>query len=425
MKRKLALFAWWILLAVLLLSCQGAGGNQAVSETITVMGRKNDLAKPYITSIFAQYEAATGHRIQPIPYEDAVFETTAEAQFAKGEVPDIFLHFNNADLARFDVEANFLDLRDQPWVGELTENARAYCTDTRGCLMGLPFWESSVSGCYYNKTILDSLSLKSAVTQAEFDVLCLALMEAGYTPICWPANGSAWMVQFALDPVFADEPQLLEQLNRNEIRYADIPAVRDMVCWIDEAAKAGWLGPDYLQWSIDSIPEKISSGDSVMTFIWDTWFYTDLPADGTYTVEDFALMPSFLNTVPNGTYEGGNLNMMMVNRNGDHVDTCLDFLAFCTQAEHYNIAFDGISTVNCFNSQTTNIQSPMLTDVALSIEANLRPSTAASKIIGYSDSDVAAALDQLFRGLTDVDGCIALMDEARMAAAAGQGAEGF
>lgn len=34
-------------------------------------------------------------------------------------------------------------------------------------------------------------------------------------------------------------------------------------------------------------------------------------------------------------------------------------------------------------------------------------------------------LDQLFRGHTDVDGCIALMDEARMAAAAAQGAEGF
>ncbi len=67
----------------------------------------------------------------------------------------------------------------------------------------------------------------------------------------------------------------------------------------------------------------------------------------------------------------------------------------------------------------------MVTDAALSIEANLRPSTAASKILGYSDSDIAAALDQLFRGHTDVDGCIALMDAARMAAAAGQGAEGF
>ena len=123
MRRKLAIMAWCVLLAVLLTSCQGAGGNQAASETITVMGRKNDLPKPYITSIFAQYEAATGHKIQPIPYEDAVFETTAEEQFAKGEVPDIFLHFNNADLARFDAEANFLDLKDQPWVGEFTENA--------------------------------------------------------------------------------------------------------------------------------------------------------------------------------------------------------------------------------------------------------------------------------------------------------------
>ncbi len=243
MRRKRTILARCILLAVLLASCQSAAGNSG--ETITVMGRKSDLAKSYITSIFAQYEAATGHQIHPSPYEDAVFEATAEEQFAKGEVPDIFLHFNNADLARFDAETHFLDLQDQPRVGELTENARAYCTDTTGRLMGLPFWESSISGCYYNKTILDSLSLKPAVTQAEFDMLCMALLEAWYTPLCWPANGSAWMVQFALDPVFADEPQLLEQLNRNAI-------CTSRRCGTWSAGSKRRLSPGGWDWTISS-----------------------------------------------------------------------------------------------------------------------------------------------------------------------------
>ncbi len=154
-------------------------------------------------------------------------------------------------------------------------------------------------------------------------------------------------------------------------------------------------------------------------------FYTDLAKDGKYTVDDFEIMPVFLNTVENGTYEGGNLNMMMVNKNGKNVDACLDFLSFCADEKNYNIAFDGISTVKCFKNQTTNIQAPMLTNAAASIEKNLRASTSASKVKGFSDNDVAAALDSLFRKKTDVAGCVELMDKARSKAAAAQGVQGF
>lgn len=419
---------FWALLAVLLAGCSatGSGKNGGGSVTITVMGRKSDLAKSYMTSIFEQYEKATGNQIKPVPFEDKEFETSAAEWFSKGDVPDIFMHFHNADLARFDVEDNFLYLNDQEWVDELTDGTRAYCMDSQGNLMGLPYWENSISGCYYNKTILDSLGLKPATTQPEFDVLCQVIADAGYTPICWPAASGSWMVQFALDPVFADNPELLQKINKNEITYADIPQVTDMVQWIADAAEKGWLGSDYLEWDINDISSVMSSGDAVMTFMWDTWFYTDLATDGKYTVDDFALMPVFLNTVDSGTYEGGNLNMMMVNKNGEHIDACLDFLSFCATAENYNIAFDGISTVNCFKGQTTNIQSPMVTDMAGSIEANLRASTSASQIIGYSgDDDVVTALDSLFRKKTDVAGCVKLLDEYRIRRAHEEGAEGF
>ncbi len=416
-----------IISSLLLTSCIGTTKNTDSGEnvTITVMGRHSDLAKSYMTSIFEQYENATGNTIKPVPIEDTQFESTSEEMISKGDVPDIFLHFHNADLYRFDIEKNFLYLNDQDWVSDLTDSTLEYCKDSEGNLMGLPYWENSVSGCYYNKTILDSLGLKPATTQAEFDVLCQALASTGYTPICWPADGCSWMVQFALDPVFADDPEKLEKINNNEITYADIPEVTDMMEWINDAADKGWFGSDFLKCDINDISPIMSSGEAVMTFIWDTWLYTDLAKDGKYTVDDFALMPVFLNTVENGTYEGGNLNMMMVNKNGSHVDACLDFLSFCADAKNYNIAFDGISTVNCFKGQTTNIQSPMITNAADSVEANLRASTSASKITGFSGDDVAAALNELFRKKTDPAGCVNLMDKYRISEASLQGAEGF
>ncbi len=411
------------LIAALCLTGCSHGSENGI--TLSIMGKQSDLNKSYMTSIFQQYEKETGNKLQIIAYEDREYESIASEKFEAGDVPDVFLHFNNADLHRFDVDANFCYLNDQSWVSDLTESAKAYCTDADGNLLGLPFWESSVSGCYYNKTILNELGMKPATTQAEFDTICQVLADTGYTPICWPANGCAWMLQFGMDPIFADDPAVLEQINRNEISYAAIPEMHNMVQWISDAAEKGWFGSDFLNIGWDELGPTMASGDAVMTFIWDTWFYTDLPEDGTYTVDDFALMPVFMNTADSGTYEGGNLNMMMVSKNSSNKDAALEFLAFCADPEHYNKAFDGIATVSCFNGQTTNIQSQMVTDAESSIAANERVSTASSRIIGYSGDDVMLALNNMFKGNTDVTGCVEMMDNFRIEEAVKQGVEGF
>ncbi len=410
-------------LAIVLTLGSCAAGGDSEKVTLSIMGKQSDLNKSYMTSIFQQYEEETGNKIEVIAYEDEEYETSAAKDFKSGKAPDIFMHFHNADLNRFDVKDNFYYLNNEKWVSDLTDGARAYCTDADGNLLGLPFWENSVSGCYYNKTLLDSLGLKPASTQAEFDVLCQALADTGYTPICWPANGCSWMPQFGLDPIFADNPELLEKLNNNEISYSDIPEVRDMVKWISDAADKGWFGNDFTKIGWDDISPSIGSGDAVMTFIWDTWFDTDFEPGNKYSADDFALMPVFMNTTDGGTYEGGNLNMMMVNKNSENLKSAIEFLEFCAAPENYNKAFDGISTVNCFKGQTTNIQSKTVTDAAVSIAEKERVSTAATRINGYSADDVASLFNMMFDKKTDVDGCVRLMDEYRVKEAEAQAAE--
>lgn len=402
------------LAAILLISAFAAAACAKGGETLSIMGKKSDMDKSYMRSIIEQYESAKNVKIKVIAVEDSEFETEAAKRYEEGkDIPDILMHFHNSDLGRFDVEKDFYSLNGEAWTDELTDSAASYCTDENGNLLGLPFWESSVSGCYYNKTILDGLGLKPAANQAEFDVLCQALKDVGCTPICWPGDNCAWMVQFGLDPIFADHPENLEKINSGEASYSDFPEIKNMVEWIKSAAEKGWFGEDYLSCGWDGISDDMGSGDAVMTFIWDTWFYTDFKPGQKYSVDDFALMPVFLNTVDGGTYEGGNLNMMMVSRDGKNFEGALDFLSFCADPENYNVAFDGISTVSCFKNQTTNIQSKMVTEAADSLAEKERVSTAASRIIGYSGDDMVYALGEMFRGKTDADGCVRMMDEMR------------
>ncbi len=70
--------------------------------------------------------------------------------------------------------------------------------------------------------------------------------------------------------------------------------------------------------------------------------------------------------------------------------------------------------MSCFKGQTTNIQSRMVIDAAASIAAKERVSTAVTRVVGYSEYDVMTALNSLFRGETDVKGCVEMMDALRL-----------
>ena len=425
-KRLTSLF---LVILFLLTACSSTSSDEQDDGkvTLTIMGKKSDMEKDYMQQIFQLYEESGRCRLRILymDSEDASYDAAVREAFSSGEAPDILFHFNDSGLNTLNVKEQFVCLDGEEWVSDLTDDTKEYCQDSAGHLLGLPFWENSVSGCYYNKTILDSLGLRPAATQAEFDALCQALKSIGYTPLCWSFGTCHWNYQFALDPIFADDPKLLVRLNKNEITYADIPAVWDMVNWLADAEEKGWFGEGYADRNWEDLSHAMASGECVMINIWDTWFDTDLEKDGLYSKEDFAMMPVFMNTEPYGTYEGGNLNMMMVNKQGNHVEEALEFLSFCAKSENYNIAFDGISTVNCFKGQTTNIQSDMVTEAFVSISLQERASTANPKIIGYSQQEMGAAVQKLFQGEVDVAGCVALMDEYRIAAARKLGTEGF
>lgn len=425
MRKKWFVLAFILAAAFVFGGC-GGGGAAEDPDTLTLLIKRSDIEKGYIQKIIELYETKTGSKIRPIVVENVDFENKIKEVFTGEDLPDLFFHYNDSTLEFLDVPKHFYYMNDEKWVDELTEGVLANCLDRDGNVLGLPFWENSLSGCYYNRKILDELGLKPAATQTEFNALCGALKTVGRTPLYWASNACNWMFQFGLDPIFADNPELLEKLNRNEITYADIPAVTDMVTWLDEARRKGWFNEDYSSANWDSIAPAMANGEAVFLFVWDTWFDTDFDrADGSYSREDFAVMPVFLNTVDMGTYEGGNMNMLMAVKTSPRLEKALEFLAFCAAPENYNIAFDGVSTVNCFKRQTTNIQTKMVTDAAVSIEHNRRVSTARPKITGYQQNDVGAAIFKLFEGEVDVEGCVRLMDEYRISSAREMGAEGF
>lgn len=403
---SLVVAAAMLALAFALVGCQGGASED--SDELTVWVKETDY-RAYVKEVFELYESETDDPVNVKIIPDDTFVADVTKAFDEGKGPDVLLSYNDSNLAAVGLD-HFLTLNDQVWADSLMAGSRSYCDDGNGNLLGLPFWESSVSGCYYNKTILASLGLKPASTQAEFDMLCQALKNIGHTPLFW-GEDCGWMYQFGLDPIFADDPSLLQRLNDGEIDYADIPQVRSMVQWIDNANKKGWLG-NVEGKGYENVSKPLASGDAVMVDIWDTWFETDFKAEK-YSVSDFAVMPVFMGTSNKGSYEGGNLNMMLVNKDAKHRDQAIEFLEFCAQPEVYNQVFEGVPSVKVFEDQDTIVTSDMVVDASDSIAKLERASTASPKIRGYSQDDMIVAFTALFNGEVDVDGCIEMMDDLR------------
>lgn len=435
MKRKMVLLLTGMLAVVTLYGCGGgsgggSGSNGESSEqtetesasdsgggvTLTLYCNADDMAKPYMQKIISLWEEESGNKIDQQGLDTDNAETIALTKFTTGDIPDLYVHFGNSNLKNFNPEENFVDWTDAEWVSDIQDSVLPQAT-YNDKIIGLPFWEASNSGCFYNKKIFDELGISQPKTQEEFDKVCAKLLENDIQPI-YLAAADSWPIlyQFALDPVLEEHPEYIEQLNAGELTYAEIPEFTSMCEWFLSAAEKGYFGKNFASDTWDYCSEVLGTGEAAMLFCWDTWFDTDYDSESyDYAGEDFGIMPVFMGTCEEGTYEGGNVNLMMANKNGDHVEEAKDFINFMSVPENYNQAFDGISTAAVFKGQTTNVNSTQYEENKDSVDQLIRASSAQPKIVGYNQGEGGKALLQLMSGDITVEECIKLIDDDRIA----------
>lgn len=385
-------------------------------RTLTVWGRATDLERGYMTRAFRRYEALTGNTVETVAYPPEELES-AVAQALSGGAggPDLILSFGGTNIDAYDPDENLYDFSDAPWVDDLTEvsiNQTIY----HGRVIGLPHWEASVSGTLYNKDLFRRLGLAPPTTQAEFQAVCEALLQAGVTPLYLPcASPTMLLYQFPLDTLL-EQGDTLEQLNAGTLGYADLPGMAAVAEWYRGMAQKGYLGEDYLQNDWDGMSDALDSGHYAMMLCWDTWLYTDFQGDP----DRFGLMPAFLGVPEEGTFEGPNLALLLVNRHGTQVDAAVDLVTFMADPYNYNDAFADIYTAPVFKRQVAGISTPQYVEAEQWIEAQYRDSTAWLRIQGFSQSDATCFLDYMQgrEGYT-VERCLQDMDELRLGRMAG------
>lgn len=350
-----------------------------------------DLERDYITKAFERYRKLTENELEVILIPQDEFEDKVASALETGiDMPDIIFSYGGTNIDKYNPDVNLYDFTEEAWVEDLTDTSINQ-TIYHGRVIGLPHWEASVSGTIYNKRLFEKYNLDIPTTQEEFMQACEVLYANGIIPLYMPCQEATMLLyQFPLDTILEDAG-ILEQLNDGSLSYADIPQMKQIVDWYKTMAAEGYLGKSYLNNDWDGMEEAMSSGKYAMLLCWDTWLYTGFRGNP----DDFGLMPAFMGVPEEGTFEGPNLGLFMVNQKSSELDAALKFIRFLADPYNYNAAFEGIYTAPVFKNQVKSISTPQYQEAERLIERNFRDSTAWLRIKGFSQMDASVILEYM------------------------------
>lgn len=384
--------------------------TKGTGESLTVWGIYPDLERSYIRKAFTRFEELTSDSLEVVQIAQEEFEGRMAAA-VNGEIaaPDIVFSYGGTNIESFYPDENFYDFSNEVWVNDLTDTS-VNQTIYNGKVIGLPLWEASISGTVYNKRLFDRLHIEIPQTQEEFMEVCEKLLSNGVIPMYLPGKEiSMLLYQFAMDSIL-EQDGILEALNEGKIGYADIPEMETVVSWYKTMAGKGYFGDTWQTNDWDGMNDAMMSGRYAMMLCWDTWLYTDFSGNP----QHFGLMPAFLGVPQTGTFEGPNLGMFLVNKNGARVDAALNFITFLADPYNYNVIFEGLYTAPVFKNQIASISTPQYLEAERLVEQNFRDSTAWLRMRGFSQMDASCILEFMEPGSTQTPReCLRKMDTLR------------
>lgn len=237
--------------------------------TLTFGSHQSGLPTSGIVQELAKdFETETGIKIDFQISPDAQWRDLIKVKLDSGEAPDIICVDTPIGLASsLHMDQYCPELTDQPWVSRIEKTTLA-SVSVKDKVYGITFPGAKMYFYLYNKDIFKKLGLSVPTTYKEFLSVCQTLKEAGYTPI-YEATTNGW---HQVLPLFEtgglwlnQDPDMYEKLNENKIDLDGIPSLLNIIKQLDECAKAGYFGDDYLSNAWENAKEAMATERCVMT----------------------------------------------------------------------------------------------------------------------------------------------------------------
>ena len=248
-----------------------AGTVQAEDKkniTITFGSHQSGLPNSGIVQDLAkEFEEETGIKIDFQISPDAQWRDLVKVKLDSGEAPDILCVDTPIGLASsLHMDKYCVDLSDQEWISRMEESAvSAVSADDK--TYGITFPGAKMYFYLYNTQIFEDLGLEVPTNYEEFKEVCQAILDSGTTPI-YEATTNGWHQVLPLFETgglwLAQDADMYDKLNANEIGLDEVTSLKTIIEQLDECAKLGYYGDDYLSNAVENAKEAIATGKCAM-----------------------------------------------------------------------------------------------------------------------------------------------------------------
>ncbi|QOV21056.1 carbohydrate ABC transporter substrate-binding protein [Blautia liquoris] len=323
----------------------GKGESGKKNVTLTFGSHQSGLPNSGVVQELAkEFEKETGIKIDFQISPDAQWRDLVKVKLDSGEAPDIICADTPVGLASsLHVDQYCVDLTDQDWTGRLEESARsAVSVDDK--VYGITFPGAKMYFYLYNKDIFSKLNLEVPTTYEEFKDVCQKIQNSGTTPI-FEATTNGWHQVLPLFETgglwLEQDPDIYEKLNKNETDLDQIPSLLTILDELDECAKAGYFGDDYLSNAWENAKEAMATESCAMT-IGELGFRGEIESDypdfkATEKLEAFVMPWGDNQTV--GVNPAS--NAYFINKDSKHVEEAKQFFEFLAKPENLQKRLDG------------------------------------------------------------------------------------
>ncbi|SCJ01969.1 maltose ABC transporter periplasmic protein [uncultured Clostridium sp.] len=247
-------------------------GETTGGKTITIGMKATHVEISNINYHKEQWEAKTGNKIEIQAVDDNQFEQLLLTKMTSGGMWDIFIGDTGTQSTKYNHEKNLVDLSSEEWVGSLSDIGKEFVTHTDGKVYAFPYGGVNSFGIVYNREVFEKNNLEIPKTYEDFETVCEKLKTAGITPL-YVSMKDGWTVNQIINAewpnILAKNPEVLEKLNNNEMRWDEIPEFVQLFERLQSWVEKGYINSDLSTASYEMAQKAVGSGQAAMMYMGD------------------------------------------------------------------------------------------------------------------------------------------------------------
>lgn len=247
-------------------------GDKSGGKTITVGLKASHVEISNIENYKKAWEEKTGNKVDVQAIDDDQFDSLMQTKMSTSGMWDIFIGDTGTQATSYQHDKNLVDLSGEPWVEKLTDTGKQFVTHSDGKIYCFPNGGVNSFGLAYNTEVFEKNKIDIPKTFDEFEAACEKLKKAGVTPI-YVSMADAWTVNQIMNAewpnILKANPDALEKLNKNEMRWDEIPEFKEMFARLNDYVKKGYINSDMSTAKYEMAQKALATGEAAMMYMGD------------------------------------------------------------------------------------------------------------------------------------------------------------